>query len=68
MVFMVFLDKIPLNNHSSMINDQFHTKKQKNGTETAKNRCNLKIASQKDAFCVTESAKFSKKLIFCPEI
>ena len=38
MVFMVFLDKIPLNNHISMIDDQFHTKKHKNGTETAKNR------------------------------
>ena len=61
---MVFLDKIPLNNHISMIDHQFHTKKQKNGTETAKNRWNLKIASQKDAFCVTESAKFSRNWFF----
>ena len=38
MVFMVFLDKIPLNNRISMIDHQFHTKKQKNGPETAKNR------------------------------
>ena len=38
MVFMVFLDKIPLNNHIGMIDHKFHTKKQKNWTETAKNR------------------------------
>ena len=28
----------------------------------------LKLLVKKDAFCVTESAKFKKKLIFCPEI
>jgi len=28
----------------------------------------LKLLVKKDAFCVTESAKLKKKLIFCPEI
>ena len=61
---MVFLDKIPLNNHISMIDHQFHTKKQKNGTETAKNRWNLKIASQKRCFLCDRKCQIFKKIDF----
>ena len=62
---MVFMDLIPLNNQISMIERQFHTKKQKNGTETEKPLKIdeiLKLLVKNDVFCVTESAKFSKKI------
>ena len=65
MVFMVFLDKIPLNNHISMIPYDKAEKWDRNRLKIDEIK---KLLVKKDAFCATESAKFSKKLIFCPEM
>ena len=61
---MVFLDKIPLNNHISMINDQFHTKKQKMGQKPLKIDVILKLLVKKMLFVWQKVQNFQKNWFF----
>ena len=61
---MVFLDKIPLNNHISMINDQFHTKKQKMGQKPLKVDVILKLLVKKMLFVWQKVPNFQKNWFF----